>query len=132
VIERKYVGGACPNIACLPSKNIIHSAKVASFFYRSEEFGISKENVRVNMAAVRERKRKMVQNLVDVHLDLYKRSGAELVMGMGRFVGPKTIEAELNGGGRARFAVRMLSSIPAREQRLNRFMDWLRWAAHTY
>ena len=61
VIERKYVGGSCPNIACLPSKNIIHSAKVASFFYRSEEFGISKENVRINMAAVRERKRKMVQ-----------------------------------------------------------------------
>ena len=60
VIERKYVGGSCPNIACLPSKNIIHSAKVASFFYRSEEFGISKENVRINMAAVRERKRKMV------------------------------------------------------------------------
>jgi len=29
VIERKYVGGSCPNIACLPSKNIIHSAKVA-------------------------------------------------------------------------------------------------------
>ena len=53
VIERKYVGGSCPNIACLPSKNIIHSAKVASFFYRSGEFGISKDNVRINMAAVR-------------------------------------------------------------------------------
>src|SRR6202790_2452506 len=65
VIERKYVGGSCPNIACLPSKNIIHSAKVASHFYRSEEFGISKENCRINMSAVRERKRKMVQNLVD-------------------------------------------------------------------
>ena len=101
-IERKYVGGSCPNIACLPSKNIIHSAKVVSFFYRSEEFGISKETVRINMGAVRERKRKMVQNLVDAHLDLYKKSGAELVMGMGRFVGPKTIEAELTGGGTRR------------------------------
>src|SRR6266446_1286291 len=39
VVERKYVGGACPNIACLPSKNVIHSAKVASYFRRSEEFG---------------------------------------------------------------------------------------------
>ena len=103
VIERKYVGGACPNIACLPSKNNIHSAKVASFFYRSDEFGISKEKVHINMGAVRERKRKMVQNLVDAHLDLYKKSGAELVMGMGRFVGPKTIEAELNGGGTRTF-----------------------------
>jgi pyruvate/2-oxoglutarate dehydrogenase complex dihydrolipoamide dehydrogenase (E3) component len=40
VIERKYVGGSCPNIACLPSKNIIHSAKIASYFWRSGEFGI--------------------------------------------------------------------------------------------
>ncbi|HTA30413.1 MAG TPA: FAD-dependent oxidoreductase, partial [Candidatus Cybelea sp.] len=58
VVERKYVGGSCPNIACLPSKNIIHSAKVASLFFRSHEFGISKENVRIDMSAVRERKRK--------------------------------------------------------------------------
>src|SRR6266566_3801543 len=59
-IERKYVGGSCQNIACLPTKNIIHSAKVASYFRRSEEFGITKENWRIDMSAVRERKRKMV------------------------------------------------------------------------
>ena len=99
VVERKYVGGACPNIACLPTKNIIHSAKVASLFYRSEEFGISKDNVKINMATVRERKRKMVRNLVDAHLANYKNSGAELVMGTGRFVGPKTIEVQLADGG---------------------------------
>ena len=34
VIERKYVGGSCPNIACLPSKNEIHAAKVADYFRR--------------------------------------------------------------------------------------------------
>ncbi len=103
VIERKYVGGSCPNIACLPSKNIIHSAKVASLFYRSEEFGISKENVRINMAAVRERKRKMVHQLVNIHLDNYKNSGAELVMGSGRFIAPRTVEAELAAGGTRTF-----------------------------
>jgi len=103
VVERKYVGGSCPNIACLPSKNIIHSAKVASFFYRSNEFGISKENVRINMTAVRERKREMVRNLVNIHLDNYKKSGAELVMGTGRFIGPKTVEVDLADGGTRTF-----------------------------
>src|ERR1700720_2736327 len=99
-IERKYVTGSCPNIACLPSKNIIHSAKVASFFYRSNEFGISKENVRINMAAVRERKRKMVTSVVEIFRDHYfTKSGAALVMGTGCFVGPKTIEVALNDGG---------------------------------
>ena len=57
VIERQYVGGSCPNIACLPSKNVIHSAKVASYLRRSEEFGITKDNWKINMSAVRERKR---------------------------------------------------------------------------
>ena len=92
VIERKYVGGSCPNIACLPSKNVIHSAKVASYLKRGAEFGIEWERSEINMTAVRERKRKMVAGLVDLHLELYKNSGAELIMGSGRFVAPKTIE----------------------------------------
>src|SRR5207237_7444630 len=48
VVERKYIGGSCPNIACLPSKNIIHSAKVASYFRRSKEFGIPCEGVAID------------------------------------------------------------------------------------
>jgi pyruvate/2-oxoglutarate dehydrogenase complex dihydrolipoamide dehydrogenase (E3) component len=39
VVERKLIGGFCPNIACLPSKNIIHSAKVAELHRRGPEFG---------------------------------------------------------------------------------------------
>ena len=99
VIERKYIGGSCPNIACLPSKNVIHSAKIASYFRRSEEFGISKENFRVNMSAVRDRKRKMVDGLIDMHLENFKASGAELVMGSGCFIGPKTLQVALLDGG---------------------------------
>ncbi len=100
VVERRYIGGSCPNIACLPSKNIIHSAKVASYFYRSGEFGIFKENCRLDMPVVRERKRKMVDGLVDLHLANFKSSGAELIMGVGVFTGPKTIEISLPGGGK--------------------------------
>ena len=37
VVERQYVGGSCPNIACLPSKNIIHTAQFAHDIRRSEE-----------------------------------------------------------------------------------------------
>jgi len=98
VIERKYVGGSCPNIACLPSKNIIHSAKVASYFRRSEEFGIPKRNFAVDMRAVRERKRRMVSHWNDVYLENYKKSGAEFILGSGRFVGPSTIETILPDG----------------------------------
>jgi pyruvate/2-oxoglutarate dehydrogenase complex dihydrolipoamide dehydrogenase (E3) component len=98
VIERKYIGGSCPNIACLPSKNIVHSAKIASYFFRSEEFGISKSGVTIDMSVVRERKRKMVAGLIDLHLDNFKKSGAELVLGSGRFIGPRTVEVALHDG----------------------------------
>src|SRR3984885_12026080 len=53
VVERKLIGGACPNIACLPSKNFIHSAKVASYFRRGAEFGLMAESFQVDMLAVR-------------------------------------------------------------------------------
>src|SRR3954453_21971533 len=99
VIERKYLGGSCPNIACLPSKNVIHSAKVASYFRRSEEFGITKEGWKIDLAAVRDRKRQMVDGLIEMHRGKFKASGAELVMGNGRFVAPRTIEVTLSTGG---------------------------------
>src|SRR5580692_7200471 len=98
VVERKYVGGSCPNIACLPSKNVIHTAQVAHNVRHSEEFGISIDRFQIDMPAVRNRKRKMVQGLVDTHLALYQQSGAELIMASGRFVGPKIIEATLADG----------------------------------
>lgn len=103
VIEQKYVGGACPNIACLPSKNLVHSAKVASYFHRRREFGIVAPDQAINMLAVRGRKRDMVKDLVDRHLYNYEESSVELVMGRGKLVGRKTIEVALNDGGTRTF-----------------------------
>jgi pyruvate/2-oxoglutarate dehydrogenase complex dihydrolipoamide dehydrogenase (E3) component len=99
VVERQYVGGSCPNIACLPSKNVIHSAKVASYLRRAAEFGLPVSNGPIDMAAVRDRKRKMVSGLIDVHLQKYQATGAELVMGSGTFIAPKTLEVALHDGG---------------------------------
>src|SRR5262245_3268430 len=98
VIERKYVGGSCPNIACLPSKNIIHSAKVASYFRRGREFGVVSGSFSIDMRAVRERKRRMVSAWNDIYLENYKRVGAELILGAGQFVSPKTMEVTLPSG----------------------------------
>src|SRR6516225_2173713 len=99
VIERKLIGGSCPNTNCLPSKNEIWSAEVAHLIYRGAEFGTPVSSARVDMARVRARKREMVDGLIAMHLDKYRQSGAELIMGTGRFVAPKTIEVKLNNGG---------------------------------
>ncbi len=99
VVERKLIGGSCPNIACLPSKNIVHSAKVASFARRAAEFGLELGSFRIDMAGVQRRKRKMVEEEIQGHLNLYKASGAELIMGSARFIAPRTAEVSLNDGG---------------------------------
>src|SRR5215469_12616318 len=102
VVERRWVGGSCPNVACLPSKNEIWSAKVADLLHHAAQFGIVTGLVTLYMAKVRQRKREMVEGLVALHLDLYRKSGAELIMGDGRFVAPKTLEVRLRDGGDTR------------------------------
>ncbi len=99
VIERRWIGGSCPNINCLPSKNEIWSAKVADFVHHADRFGMTVGPISIDMAKVRERKRKMVEGLVATHLELYKATGAELVMGEAKFTGSRTLEVRLNGGG---------------------------------
>ncbi len=99
VVERKWIGGSCPNINCLPSKNEVWSAKVADLVHHAARFGMVTGTVAIDLGRVRQRKRDMVEGLIATHLELYKASGAELIMGEGRFVAPKTLEVRLNDGG---------------------------------
>ena len=99
VVERRWIGGSCPNIACLPSKNEIWSARVAHLARHGAQFGVVTGPVTTDMATVRKRKRDMVKREVDFHLQQYTATGAELIMGTGRFMSPKTLEVGLNDGG---------------------------------
>ena len=90
VVERRWIGGSCPNIACLPSKNEIWSAKVAHLAEHAAQFGtIITGSITTDMAKVRRRKRDMVDREIALHLANDKSSGAELILGAGRFVASK-------------------------------------------
>jgi pyruvate/2-oxoglutarate dehydrogenase complex dihydrolipoamide dehydrogenase (E3) component len=99
VVERRWVGGSCPNIACMPSKNEILSASVAHLARHGRPYGTVTGSVAVDMATVRRRKREMVERQIARHVQIYRTSGAELIMGSGRFLAPKTLEVNLNDGG---------------------------------
>lgn len=99
VVERRWVGGACPAVACMPSKNEVWSARVAHVVQTAAPFGTMVEGARTDMRTVLARKQAMVEREIAVHLAAYAESGAELIMGMGRFTGPRTIEVALNDGG---------------------------------
>jgi len=99
VVERRWIGGSCPNVNCMPSKNEIWSAKVADLVHRAADFGLVTGPYKTDMRRVLQRKRAMVETEVAAHLENYRSSGTELVMGAGRFVAPKTVEVRLNAGG---------------------------------
>ena len=71
VVERHWIGGSCPNIACMPSKNEISSAKIAQLARDGAPYGTVTGSVTVDMATVRRRKREMVERQVAKHLKIY-------------------------------------------------------------
>ena len=98
-VERRWVGGSCPAVACLPSKNEIWSARVVHLTRNAAAFGATTGPVKVDMAKVKARKQAMIEREIAFHLKAYRESGAELIMGSGRFVSARTIEVALNDGG---------------------------------
>src|SRR5262249_26347475 len=72
---------------------------VADLVHHAADFGLVTGPYKTNMRRVLERKHDMVEAEVAAHLAHYKASGAELIMGTGRFVAPKTVEVRLNDGG---------------------------------
>ena len=102
VIERGLIGGSCPNIACLPSKNVIHSAKVAHLLRHAGEFGLQAAPATTDMAGVRRRKRAMVEDLVAAHWARFAANGLDFILGEGCFIAPRTIEVRLAEGGTRR------------------------------
>ena len=102
VIERALVGGSCPNIACLPSKNVIRSAKVADLTSRAESYGVQIESATVDMSGVRRRKREMVDGMIAIHEKKFAVPHLEFLLAEGTLIGPRTVEAKLPGGNRRR------------------------------
>jgi pyruvate/2-oxoglutarate dehydrogenase complex dihydrolipoamide dehydrogenase (E3) component len=98
VVERRWVGGSCPAVACLPSKNEIWSARVAYLAQHAQQFGTITGAVKTAMVKVLQRKQNMVERERQAHLQAYQQSGAELIMGSGRFTALRTLEVLLNSG----------------------------------
>jgi len=103
VVERRWIGGSCPNINCLPTKNEISTAKAIDLARHAETFGLdagfASVDMKVDMKKVTQRKRDMVEHLIEGTRKRYEISGAELIMGSGHFVAPRTLEVQLNDGG---------------------------------
>ena len=97
LVERRWVGGSCPNIACMPSKTELWSARAAHLARSAQSLGVTTEGVTIDMPTVLRHKRDMVRHEVELHLQNFTATGTELIIGHGRFVAPKTLEVTLEG-----------------------------------
>ena len=101
LIERdpEMIGGTCINVACIPTKTLVQSAKVAQTVRRASEYGINAALTGVDMADVRERKRAVVGFMRDGNYKLFTGiSALEFILGTARFVGDKTVQVSLHDG----------------------------------
>jgi pyruvate/2-oxoglutarate dehydrogenase complex dihydrolipoamide dehydrogenase (E3) component len=98
LVEREHVGGTCINEGCTPTKTMVASAKVAYFDRRSADYGVSNGQVNVDMVAVRQRKRDIVESFRNGGEKRLHDAGVDLIMGEARFADPKELEVRLNDG----------------------------------
>jgi pyruvate/2-oxoglutarate dehydrogenase complex dihydrolipoamide dehydrogenase (E3) component len=100
LIERQHVGGTCVNEGCTPTKTMVASARVAYLARRAADYGVNTGPVSVNQAKVRERKRAIVESFRGgSQRRLEQAKGLELIFGSARFLGPNSVEVQLNAGG---------------------------------
>ncbi len=104
VVESKFVGGTCVNYGCTPTKAMIADAQVAEKARQGARYGVHTGPVTVNMAEVRERKRAIVEVSRQGSEKRFEgKENLELVRGLGRFTGERTVEVALHGGGTRTF-----------------------------
>ena len=101
LIEREYIGGTCINVGCTPTKTMFNSARVAYLSRRSADYGVHTESPTVKMSEVRARKQKVVDSFRDGGLRSVELTGGlDLLKGEATFTGPKTLDVQLNAGGK--------------------------------
>lgn len=100
LIEQEHVGGTCVNEGCTPTKTMVASARVAYLARRAVDYGVRTGQVTVNMAVVRDRKRKIVDQFrTGGQRAIEHTPGVDLLLGRARFTDPKAVEVHLIQGG---------------------------------
>lgn len=100
LVEREHVGGTCINVGCTPTKTMVASARVAYLARRAADYGVRVGGVAVDFAAVRERKRAIVERFRNYATGrLQKTENLALIFGTAAFVDAKTVEVRLRSGG---------------------------------
>lgn len=94
LVEEEHLGGTCLNVGCIPTKTLLHTARLLDEFRAARSYGIEAQGVRLDLAAVRARKEQVVRRLTGGVAALLKQAGVEVVRGKGRLTAPGAVVVE--------------------------------------
>ncbi|MBL7670793.1 MAG: FAD-dependent oxidoreductase [Bdellovibrionaceae bacterium] len=95
LVEKHRMGGDCLNTGCVPSKALIRSAKILSYFRRANEFGFNALPAQVKFDKVMERVQRVVKE-IEPHdsVERYSSLGVECIKGLAKVLSPYEVEVE--------------------------------------
>lgn len=100
MVERDKIGGTCINVACIPTKSLVGSARTLLTVRHAETMGIEVAgDPAVSLEGLRHHKESVVGGMVEAHRKMFTDSGMDFIMGTARFVAPRTVQVATNDGG---------------------------------
>lgn len=107
IIEKKYIGGVCLNVGCIPTKALLKNAELAhTLQHRAREFGFSFDNLKLDYGKAFKRSRQVSNRLVKGVGFLMRKNKIDVFEGAGRLTGPESLHITLNDGGEKTIAAR--------------------------
>jgi len=93
IVEKKWLGGVCLNVGCIPSKALLKNAEVAhTLRERGKEFGFSFENLILDYSVAVKRSRQVSDRLTKGVGFLMKKNKIDVLMGSARVTGKNSID----------------------------------------
>jgi pyruvate/2-oxoglutarate dehydrogenase complex dihydrolipoamide dehydrogenase (E3) component len=98
MVERDKIGGTCINVACIPTKALVGSARTVLAARQAELMGVEVDEPFVSVDGLRQHKSSVVDGMVAAHKKMFADSGMDFILGTARFLAPRTVEIETHKG----------------------------------
>ena len=98
IVDKDKVGGLCLNYGCIPSKALLYAAELIKNFEKAKKYGITAENIKIDIKVLRDKKQRIVNQLVSGVDFLLKGNGAQTIIGEAKFIDAKLVEVTSSNG----------------------------------
>src|SRR5680860_775757 len=111
--EKERLGGTCVNVGCIPTKSLLHSAKLYEHARHGEQFGVTATNVTADWSAMQAWKTTVVDTLVKGITGAERRAGVEVVAEHATLLGPGAVRLASGAEHRAEHVIVATGSVPS-------------------